>query len=424
MKKILCLLLAALTVLSCVGCGNKSETGKVELEIVISQYSSYTQKWWEAFEQSFEAENNDIDLKIEVVSWDDLYTVVNTRISTNRAPDILNIDTFADYVADDLLMSAEEYTSPALQANIHPSFWEASEVDGTVWALPILASVRPLFSNMKLLNEAGITAPPATWDEVMAASKAVYDTFGGSVVPWALDISTDEGQAAFSYYSWNNGGDFLDENGNWVLNSEENIAALNFIKTLFDSGYCNANPYNDTMYPLQDAFAAGSLAMIIAPCNLYDFAGDIDFEVSTIPTNGDREPVTMGVCDRLLVFKEEKGDQEARTAAITKFFDYFYACEKYSEYMVYEGFLPVTVDASALLSENAEKFTKGSNGQPGESEYFAMFCGLLESCRFYPAGKTEWIEVKQGVIDVEQRMCEGEDAAALINELQAKLTDK
>lgn len=425
MKRIISLLLAFVLVLGCTACGSTGNNaeGKVHLDVVISQYSSHTQKWWQDFEKSFEAENQDIDLNVEVVSWDDLYTVINTRISTNQLPDIVNIDTFADYVADDLLMPADEYVSDALKSNIYPSFWNAGEIDGTVWAVPILASVRTLFSNMDILKEAGVEAPPATWDEVLAAAEAVDKAFNGSVVPWALDLSTDEGQAAFSYFSWNNGGGFVDENGNWNLNSEENIEALEFIKALYDSGYCNANPYNDTLYPLQDAFSAGSLAMIIAPCNLYDFSRSINFEVSNIPTNGDIAPVSMGVCDRLLVFNDEKAaDQDARTAAITKFFDYFYACEKYSEYMVYEGFLPVTSDSSALLSENAEKFAKGSSGEPGESEYFAMFCGMLESCRFYPAEKTEWIDVKQGIINVEQRMCQGENIESLINELQNKIT--
>ena len=41
-------------------------------------------------------------------------------------------------------------------------------------------------------------------------------------------MTTDEGQAAFSYYTWNNGGGFVDENGDWALNSDKNVEALNF----------------------------------------------------------------------------------------------------------------------------------------------------------------------------------------------------
>lgn len=90
---------------------------------------------------------------------------------------------FADYVADDLLMPAEEYTSDAVKAKIIPSFWESNAIDGTVWALPIPASCRSLFCNMDLLSEAGVTAPPTTWDEVLTACQAVKDKFGDSIVP-------------------------------------------------------------------------------------------------------------------------------------------------------------------------------------------------------------------------------------------------
>ena len=126
MKKLLSMLLViAMTATLLIGCGgNKSESEgdsgsaeaeKVTLDIIISQYGNYTQEWWKEFEANFEEANADIDLNIEIVSWNDIYTVVNTRISTNEQPDILNISGFADYVADDLLMPAEEYVSDELQ---------------------------------------------------------------------------------------------------------------------------------------------------------------------------------------------------------------------------------------------------------------------------------------------------------------------
>ncbi len=45
----------------------------------------------------FNQANPDINLNVEVVSWNDIYTVVNTRIANGEAPDVLNIDVFADY---------------------------------------------------------------------------------------------------------------------------------------------------------------------------------------------------------------------------------------------------------------------------------------------------------------------------------------
>ncbi len=418
MKKIIALLLALVMVFALAACAGNSS--KITLDVIISQYGNYTQEWWTEFEKSFEEANEDIDLNIEIVSWNDIYSVVTSRISTDEQPDILNISGFADYVADDLLMPAEEYTSAELKANIIPSFWESNEMDGTVWALPILASCRALFCNIDLLNQAGIDNPPTTWDEVLTACQAVKDTFGDSVVPWGLDISTDEGQAAFSYYSWNFGGGYVDGNGDWALNSAENVEAVEYIKKLIDSGYCNSAPYTDTRYPLQDSFSAGTLAMMIGPMNMVSADSTVNYVAADLPGN----QVALGVCDQLMVFKDEKADdQDARTAAITKFFDAFYACETYSDYMVYEGFLPATLDASDNLAKNAEKYTKGGSDATGSSEYFATFCAVLPNCQFYPMQKAEWMDVRNGVIEVEQQVCQGLiSAQEALDNLQANIT--
>ena len=216
---------------------------KTTLDVIISQYGTQTQTWWTQFEKDFEAENPDIDLNVEIVSWNDLYTKVNTLVANNNAPDILNIDVLADYVADDLLMPATEYASEDLQAKFFPAFWEASTIDDTVYALPILASCRALFYNKDILDEAGASVP-TTWAEVQETAQKIKDKFGDDVYPWGIDMTTDEGQAAFSYYTWNNGGGFVDENGDWALNSDKNVEALNFAIGLVNDGYTNSDPAN------------------------------------------------------------------------------------------------------------------------------------------------------------------------------------
>lgn len=426
-KFISVLLCAAMVMTMLVGCGGGGETSSsdggssdgVKLDIIISQYGNYTQAWWTEFEKTFEEANEGIDLNIEIVSWNDIYSVVNTRISSNEQPDILNISGFADYVADDLLMPAEDYVSDELKANFIPSFWESNEMDGTVWAIPILASCRSLFCNVDLLNEAGIENPPTTWDEVLTACQAVKDKFGSDIVPWGLDISTDEGQAAFSYYTWNFGGGFVDDNGDWALNSAENVEAVEYIKKLIDSGYCNSAPFTDTRYPLQDAFSAGTLAMMIGPMNMVAADSEVNYVAADLPG----EQTALGVCDQLMAFKDEEAD-EARTEAITKFFDAFYECETYSDYMVYEGFLPATQDASDNLAANAENYkVGGSDDATGSSEYFATFCAVLPNCKFYPMQKAEWMDVRNGVIDVEQQVCEGTTSAQeALDKLQESVT--
>ena len=420
MKKFLALLLALTMALSLAACGGGSGGGDVTLDVVIAQYTSHTSVWWEEFEKTFESANDGIDLNIEVISWNDITAQISTRISNNQQPDILNISPFSMYVGDDLLMPAEEYVSDKVKNNLIPSFWEANSMDGTVWALPILASVRCMFVNTDILAQAGVNEIPSTWDEIMDACKAVKDKVPG-VTPWGLDISTDEGQAAFAYYTWNFGGGFVDANGDWALNSAENVKALEFIEELYNSGYCNANPTTDTRYPLQDAFSAGQMAMLLAPMNAVAADSTINYEYAPFPVaSADLEPVSMGVSDQFMAFRDDKAEK-GRTEAITKFFDAFYELETYADYMVFEGFLPATLDASEYLATNADKHESGS-GATGSNEYFATFCPMAVSAKFYPESKVEWVDVKFGVIDAEQQVCEGMiDAKSALDALQAEV---
>ena len=422
MKKIIALLLVLAMALSLAACGKPAASDKVELDVVIAQYTDHTAEWWKEFEADFEAANTDINLNIEVISWNDITAQISSRIQTGEQPDILNISPFSTYVGDDLLVPVDEYVSETVKANIIPSFYEANSVDGTVWALPILASVRCLFVNTDILAQAGIDKTPTTWEEVMAACKAVSENCPG-ITPWGLDISTDEGQAAFAYYSWNFGGGFVDAEGNWNLNSAENVQALEFINELYNSGYCNANPTTDTRYPLQDAFSAGKMAMLLAPMNAVAADSTINYEYAPFPTvSADVAPTSMGVSDQFMVFKDEdEKNEEARLAACTKFFDAFYALETYADYMVFEGFLPATLDASEYLATNADKHTSGS-GATGSNEYFATFCPMAVAAKFYPESKLEWVDVKFGVIEAEQKVCEGLTTAQdALDALQAKV---
>ena len=121
-----------------------SEGDKTEINVIAAEYGQNTKEWWANFVDSFNTDNPDINLNVEVVSWNDIYTVVNTRIQGNNAPDILNIDVFADYQADGLLLPAQDYVSEETYAKMYPSFLEQSVVDDVVWAVPDLASARAM----------------------------------------------------------------------------------------------------------------------------------------------------------------------------------------------------------------------------------------------------------------------------------------
>ena len=425
MKKIISLLLVLAMALTLVACGGSKteetkapEAGtqaaapaasgeKVTLNVIAAQYGTKTADWWVGFEKDFEAANETIDLVVDVVSWNDIYTVVNTRIANGEAPDILNIDVFADYQADGLLLPAQDYVSEETYAKFYESFLEQSVVDGTVWAVPDLASARAMYYNVDILNEVGVEVP-TTWDELMDVSQKIYDFYGGEVYPWGVDMTTDEGQACFAYYIWNNGGNFTDAEGNWTLNSAENVEAIEFIVNMVNAGLTNSDPANETRYDNQDMLGAGKVAMMIGPNSIPTYVADggydVNLAVASIPSNTGVS-ISQGVMDRFMCFDNNYTEEEL--AAVTTFFDFFYEDERYSEWVLMEGFLPAT--------------TAGGEAMSAADPAQAAWIEIVGSAYFYPTAKAEWADVKQGVIDVQQEALLGGDVQELLDTLQADI---
>lgn len=58
----------------------------VSIDVIAAQYGQQTADWWANFVTEFNEANPGINLNVEVVSWNDIYTVVNTRIANGEAP--------------------------------------------------------------------------------------------------------------------------------------------------------------------------------------------------------------------------------------------------------------------------------------------------------------------------------------------------
>lgn len=381
---------------------------RIEISVIVPQYSQNTRDWWAGFEQAFNAEYTQINLQVEVVSGDDIYTVTDARILSGSPPDILDTDAFAEYQAAGLLLPAEEYVPAETYAGFYPAFLEQSVVGGVVWAVPNLVSARALYYNADILKNAGVNAPPASWEELEAACQKIRQ-YDPTVCPWGMDMTTDEGEAAFAYYTWNNGGGFLDSSGGWALNSDANVAAIEYALNLVNSGYTNSDPAADTRYDLQDLFSAGRLAMMIGPHNipayLEEGGSNINFGVAPIPANGGSS-VTVGDMHRFVCFDNGYSDEEL--GAVQTFFDFFYADTRYSAWAQMEGFLPATRSGIETIAA----------ADPG----MAPWADIVGSCQFYPTARAEWGSVERGVIEVEQAALLGGSVKELLNDLQSQIT--
>lgn len=366
---------ASLTLASCGfggGSGDDEAGGKTTLDLLVPSYSDNTQGLWEDVIKGFEAENTDIDVKLEVQSWDNLETVIATKIQGGEAPDIYNGGPFAGFVADELLYPAEEVVSPETFSDFQDSFIANAEVDGTAYALPLIASARALFVNNALLEQAGVTAPPTTWDELLDAATKV-SALGGGIAGYGMPLGSEEAQAEAAVWLWGGGGTFGDADA-ITIDDPANLPGAEQIKKMIDAGATQADPGSTDRSPLMDIFIQGQIGMQVGlpPTvgQIEENNPELDYSIVPIPTQ-DGSPFTLGVMDQLMAFENDGDKQDA----ITKFLDYYYTSDVYVPWVQAEGFLPVTKSGAEALS--------------GE-EALAPFLEVLPDAQFYPSTNEKW----------------------------------
>jgi multiple sugar transport system substrate-binding protein len=135
-------------------------------------------------------------------------------------------------------------------------------LDGNLVGLPVRGHVQLLFYRTDLLEAAGVT-PPATWEDMVTAAKAVQDSSDAAGV--ALPYGKLNGQNLMVWMNllWGKGGDLFGEDGSPVFNSDAGVAATDmYVGFLQDDQIA---PAGSAVFVEQDAvnsFKQGNSAML------------------------------------------------------------------------------------------------------------------------------------------------------------------
>lgn len=401
---------AAVTSLVLAGCGFNSgggggddSDGATTITFLAPSYSDGTKALWEGIIKDFEAENDDVKVELQMESWENLDSVIKTQVQGDKAPDIMNGGPFAGFAAEDLLYTAEDVLSADTLADFQESFATASEVDGVQFGMPLIASARAMFYNKDLFEEAGISEPPATWDEFYDAAKAITDT---GTPGYGMPLGNEEAQAESLIWFGGAGGGYGDEN-TITIDTPENLEGAEFMQKLIDDGLTQPDAGATQRTPMLDVFAQGKLGMAMAlpqtVGQVEEKNADLNYGIAPIPTKAGT-PFTLGVADHLMAFKNDGKKQDA----ITKFLDYFYSADVYTDWVSTEGFLPTTKSGGEQLA--------------GEQD-LKVFLDLLESAQFYPTTNPAWDATNGAIKSLVGQLAQGKDPAEVLQQIQQKADD-
>ena len=397
--------LGAAALLAVAGVAPAAAQDSVSINMIGAGYTDRMQPYYDDLAARFMEANPDIDVAVEVVSWNNIYDVLNTRVAAGDPPDIMNLNYFANFAADGLLYTAEEIVSPEVLEGIIPAFRENSKYDGVEYAVPDLASDRLFFYNKDVLEAAGVE-PPATWSEMLTVCEAILENVPG-VIPYGIPLGPEEAQAEFIIWAGGNGGTVYDGE-NWTINSAENLETLEFLQSLVDAGCTQpsigTSNRTDAVFPL---FAEGVVAMangsIFFPGELETtYESDVNWGTTAVPANDGKDSITLGVQDYFFGFKNE---DESNQEAIQAFLSFLFEPDNYAGFLdAAGGFLPATISAGEAMSSDPA---------------LAPFIEVLPSAIFYPSDQAEWAAVQGAIQQGLGAAFAGTDKQQVLDEIQA-----
>jgi multiple sugar transport system substrate-binding protein len=230
---------------------------------VAAHYGQGQKEFLLPYFDEYEQLNPDVDLVYQEIAFDDyLQTVLTARIA-GQAPDIYHLYSLwgAQMAQNRVLDTPPAEVSAMVSEGFVPSAVDAVTINGRQWGIPTEINNYLLIYNKRLLQEAGYSAPPSTWDELveMAAATTKRNAQGKITQAGYAFLQGWDSAVVHPYLAllYSLGGEpFSEDFSDSKLTSEESLRALNMQLGLFEAGA------TDPSVQVWD-FPSGSVAMMI-----------------------------------------------------------------------------------------------------------------------------------------------------------------
>ncbi|PYZ92692.1 ABC transporter substrate-binding protein [Salipaludibacillus keqinensis] len=371
---------SALMITACGGGGSEDET---ELSVwAMGEEGTLLPELAEKFEE----ENPEISINVQAIPWDTAHDNLLTAVASGEGPDVLQMGTswvpeFADVnMMLDLTPYLDDY--PAFnKENYFDGAAESMEYEDQIVGIPWYVDTRVLYYRTDLLAEVGYDDAPATWDELKDASTQLADR-GDDY--YGYDIDQNDQFVPFMF-AWQNGSDFIDEEGNTDFESPEFMEAMEFYHSFFAEGITPTSGQLDIIQSFsngqQPMFQSGPWMVNILNNDAPDIEGD--WAVAPLPEKETNTSYIGG--SNLSVFNNTDHVEES-----LQFIDFLVDEETQLEWFEISNTLPSRVDA-------------WDDSRLDGNEMLSVFGEQLEETRASPQ-LPEWEAIAQEMIRSMERV--------------------
>jgi len=260
-KKVLALAVVLVVACSVLGFAQK----KTDVS-VFGWLTTYAKPFSEVFKQAVEKKYPDINLVFKESIYEETSTQYLLMAQSGDAPDVAYTELIMSNELSkiDALEDLTAWISPSIINDLAPAAREACLYNGKLTSIIWDISPYCLFTNAKMLKDAGFSKPPRTFkdfEKFMYALKGKKDAAGNKI--WGTNIAgLDDLHVPFLLSPWlyNFGGEWFDKNGKAAVNSPQAVELITWMKKMYDDGIFGPVPIDREMN--RTLFMEGDLGVI------------------------------------------------------------------------------------------------------------------------------------------------------------------
>ena len=278
----------------------------------------------------FEREHPGLRVDVQTIPWNAAHEKLLTAYAAGALPDICQLGNtwVPEFAILDALTPLQPYVerSQVVQpADYFPGIWNTNIVEGQLVGVPWYVDTRLLFYRKDVLRDAGVTAPPRTWEEWRRALAAVKREVGPERYAILMLLNEFEPQLSLALQGddplLRDGGRY----GNFGTPGFRN--ALGLYAEMFERGW--APPVSETQVSnVWEEFFKGDFAFYLSgPWNIREFRKVAPPELAdqwgTMPLPGPDGP-GAGIAGgtSLVLFRGGKGHDAQRRQAAWKLVEF------------------------------------------------------------------------------------------------------
>jgi multiple sugar transport system substrate-binding protein len=242
-----------------VGC-QQQEEGPVTVRVLSMEQAGPTPDEMNAIVAEFNEANPNVDVQIDYVSYDALHDkIITAMASSPPAYDVFLVDDiwYAEFAKAGYIYDVTSKLTSDMKSKIFNAAWDITTVSGKTYGMPWLLDQKYFYYNEELLNQAGFSAPPTTWEELLSMSQAIKDQ---GIAEYPIVWSWGQYEAAICDWVtllFGNGGALVDEAGAPVFNNEIGVETLAWMLQSIKDGYANPASISYVEEDVRNVFSQG-----------------------------------------------------------------------------------------------------------------------------------------------------------------------